>query len=107
MELISICFCLGAEVQVQEKLVDPKNHLLKPSTEFLESFAGVVGSKWPSLAVSLGLTEKEMEELKTENLSTQDSAGEMLTRWASRDEATYGLLCLKLRTISLFNYIRE
>ena len=97
---------LGADIQVQEKLLDRKNYSLKPSTEFLESFAGVVGSKWPSLAVSLGLSEKEMEELKTENLSTQDSAGEMLRRWASRDEATYGLLCQKVRTISLFNYVQ-
>lgn len=48
------------------KLLMKRNRSLKPDVEFLESFSVVVGSKWPSLAVSLSLNESEVEEAKEE-----------------------------------------
>ena len=69
---------------------------------FLESFAGVVGSKWPSLAASLSLSGDEMEEVRMEEGSPQDRALQMLKKWCSREDATYGQLCQALKTISLF-----
>ena len=85
--------------------MDPYNHDLKPDKEFLSAFADVVGSKWPSLATTLSLSEDEIKEMKrdSESLFRQDHAFLMLSRWASREDATYGQLCLKLKKISLFN----
>ena len=91
-------------MQLQEKLLEPQNHGLKPDVEFLCAFAGVVGSKWLSLATTLSLSESEIKEVKGEGLFQQDHALQMLEKWASREDATYGQLCRKLKTISLFQY---
>ena len=78
---------------------------VKLDEEFLHSLSGVVGSKWPTLAVSLALSEGEIKGLKGKvELSHQELALQMLRIWASREEATYGQLCHKLKTISLFQY---
>ena len=69
---------------------------------FLESFAGVVVSKWPSLAAFLSLSGDEIEEVRREEGSHQDLALQMLKKWCSREDATYGQLCQALKTISLF-----
>ena len=90
-------------MQLQKKLLEPCNYDLKPDKEFLSAFAGVVGSKWPSLATTLSLSEGEIEEVKKESLSQQDHAFLMLNKWASREDATYGQLCLKLKKIFLFS----
>ena len=79
-----------------------ENQVLKPDEEFLHSLSGLVGSRWRSLAVSLSLSE---EGLKGKvGLSQQELALRMLKTWASTKEATYGQLCQKLKTISLFQY---
>ena len=65
-------FCSGDVIGLQEKLLTPQYHDLKPDVEFLESFAGVVGSKWPSLAASLSLNDEEIEEVRKEGGSPQD-----------------------------------
>ena len=96
-----ILFCTGVAIQLQEKLLEPQNHGLKPDVEFLGAFAGVVGSKWPSLATTLSLTESEIK-VKGEGPSQQDHALQMLKKWASSEDATYGQLCQRLKTISLF-----
>ena len=76
---------------------------LKPDEAFLRSLSGEVGSRWPSLAVSLSLSEGEIEGLKEKvGLSQQELALQMLRVWVSGEEATYGQLCRKLKTISLF-----
>ena len=78
---------------------------LKPDEEFLHSLSGLLGSRWPSLAASLSLSEGKIEGLKGKvGLSQQELAFQMLKIWASREEATYGQLCCKLKTISLFQY---
>ena len=77
-----------------------KFHTLKPDGAFLKLFAGVLGYKWPSLAVSLSLSEQEIEEVKEGE--EEDQALDMLRKWVSREDATYGQLYQKLKTILLF-----
>ena len=93
----------GAHIHLQEKLLNQKTQALTPDEEFLCSLSGVVGSRWPSLALSLSLSEGKIEELKGKvGLSQQELALQMLKVWVSREEATYGHLCRHLKTISLF-----
>ena len=90
--------CVDVHIKLQEKLLAPQYRDLKPDEDFLSSFAGVVGCKWPSLAASLSLSE----EVRKEESSQRDQALQMLKLWAARDGATYGQLCQTLKTISLF-----
>ena len=99
----NLYFCSGDVIGLQEKLLAPQYHDLKPDVEFLESFAGVVGSKWPSLAASLSLSDEEIGEARKEGGSPQDCARQTLNKWSSREDATYGQLCQILETISLFH----
>ena len=92
---------LDLQVSIQEKLLDQRNHSLKPDVKFLKSFADIVGSKWPSLAASLSLSVGEIEEVR---LTQQDHALKMLTKWAAKEGATYGQLYLTLKTIPLFQH---
>ena len=73
-------------------------HSNKPDTEFLQSFAARVGSNWPSLAASLSLSKRAIEEVKTH----KDCALNMMKKWAAKEDATYGQLYQKLLAISLF-----
>ena len=86
--------------------MEQDGHKIKPDTKFLESFSVVVKSKWPSLAVSLGLSESEIQEVKEkgEGLSQIEHALQMLKKWVSRENATYGQLCQSLMAISLFQH---
>ena len=99
----NVCNCLGDVIGLQEKLLASQYHDLKPDVEFLESFAGVVGSKWPSLAASLFLNDEEIGEVRKDGGSPQDCARQTLNKWSSREDATYGQLCQMLVTISLFH----
>ena len=104
MIIIFILFYFkGVDVQFQEKLLNICNFNLKLDQKFLEVFSGIVGSKWPSLAFSLSLCESEIEELMGGSLSQQDYALQTLMKWVEREDATYGQLCQKLKTISLFS----
>ena len=95
----------GVHVQLQEQLLNRDNSTVKPDKKFLELFAEVVGSQWPSLAVSLSLEEDEMEDTRG-SCSQTNHAFTMLSRWASGGEdATFGKLCQILKTPSFFlNY---
>ena len=95
---------LGVQVQLQEKLLSRQNHSLKPDMEFLESFAGVVESNWPSLAISMSLSESEIEQVKGEGLTQEECALQMLKKWISKEGTTYGQLYKILWTIPLFQY---
>jgi hypothetical protein len=123
---ISYFLCnIGTDIQLQEKLISQDYHNIKPDKEFLEPFAGVVGSEWPSLAASLSLSDDEIEEVRRAGgsqshdpqgmlqydekgdtigvLSQQGHALLMLKKWASTGEsATYGQLFQALKTIPLF-----
>ena len=94
----------GDHIQLQKKLLDPMLQPITPDVEFLELFAGVVGSKWSSLACLLSLTSEEIEEVKTEE---EDRALLVLKKWSSKEGATYGQLCNRLKTISLFSMCRK
>ena len=92
---------LGVPIQLQSTLFDQENQSLRPDKQFLELLAGVVKSECPSLVPILSLTSKEMEEAKkNQKLSRSELSLQMLKQWATREEATYGLLCQKLKTIS-------
>ena len=83
--------------------MDPEKRSLRPDEQFLELLAGAVKSERPSLVSILSLTSAEMEEAKkNQKLSRSELSLQMLKKWATREEATYGLLCQKLKTISLF-----
>ena len=81
----------------------PEQRDLKPDKRFLELLAGEVGSKWPSLASALSLTSSEVEEVKKKH----SHALQMLQKWVEREDATYGQLCHKLKSIPLFQYGNE
>ena len=83
-------------ISLQEKLLEPQYHEVKPDVEFLESFADVVGSKWPSLAASLSMSGDEIEDMRKKGYSHIHCALQMLQKWISTEEATYGWLCERL-----------
>ena len=89
-------------MKLQSKLLGPEHQSLRPDEEFLQMFAGVVESKWPSLAVALGLREREMKEVKRSQGSPQHLALLMLRKWVSNEGATYGQLLQQLKKVSLF-----
>ena len=91
-------------IDLQKKLLDQQNHPLKPDAEFLQSFADVVGPKWPSLALSLSLSGDEIANVKEEGLTQQDCAVMMLKKWSAKEDATYGQLYLILLNIPLFQH---
>ena len=62
----------------------------------------MVGSKWPSLASSLSLSEEDVVDVKEEGLTQQDCAHKMLKKWSAKEGATYGQLYQILKTIPLF-----
>ena len=43
---------------LQEKLLEPQFFSAKPDEEFLQSLAGLVGSRWPSLALPVSERER-------------------------------------------------
>ena len=96
------CFTAGVHVQLQEKLLDQDNFSVKPDDEFLELFAGVVGSQWPSLAASLPLSEEEIMEVRQGDVSQRECVFKMLHKWVSTSDATYGQLRHRLMTFSMF-----
>ena len=90
---------------MQAKLLDSSNNSAKPDTAFLETFADIVGSHWPSLASALSLKEEEIEDVtkrEEEGLTPASQALHVLMTWVSKDAATYGELCHILKTIFLF-----
>ena len=94
---------VAPHVDLQKKLLDKQNHHLQPDAEFLQSFADVVESKWPSLASSLSLSGDEIANVKEEGLTQQDCALKML-KWSEKEDATYSQLYLILKTIPLFQH---
>ena len=97
-------YIIASHIDVQKKLLDQQNHHLKPDAEFVQSFADIVESKWPSLASSLSLSGDEITNVKEEGLSQQDCALKMLMKWSTKEDATYGRLCQVLKTIPLFQH---
>ena len=93
---------LGEPVGIQKKLLE--SEFAKPEEEFLQSFSSVVNSKWPYLAALLSLGGSEINEVRQEGegLSQSDHAFLMLSKWASREGATYGQLYERLKPATVF-----
>ena len=96
---------------MQECLLEKSDD--KPQDHFLRQFSDIVGSNWSILPTVLSLSAdviKEMLPLTEEGESmvvdtppqNSDRALQMLEKWSSRDDATYGQLCQRLKTIKLF-----
>ena len=94
-------YFIDEAIEIQGKLLDPRKSHLKPDNKFLQIFARVVGNHWPHLASQLSISTRDiMEELKRRGKSSPaDQALYMLQKWKSREEATYDLLCERLRTV--------
>ena len=92
-----------ADVPLQEKLLDPENTATAVDNEFLREFAVVVGYRWPSLASLLSFPTADVEQMKREVVGTPaEQALHMLRGWRRSREGTYGGLCARLKSISLF-----
>ena len=95
--------CYPVAVALQEKLLEPENTNAFVNDDFLKEFAAAVGSKWPSLASLLSFSTAEIEQTKRDILGDpKEQALHMLRAWRRREDATYGGLRKKLKTISLF-----
>ena len=104
---MNVFIYVGHLIEVEKKLLDSNCHAQKPDEEFLESLAGVVGSKWSSLASLLSLTSDEVQEVMKEEedeegLPPIDRALLILKKWISKEGSTYGQLYHSLKAISLF-----
>ena len=97
----NIFSCVGEAIAIQENLLDPLKSNSKPDDNFLQTFAKIVSNNWPHLSFQLSLSTRDiMEELKRkERLPPADQALYMLQKWKSKEEATYGLLYERLRTV--------
>ena len=103
VQIYSACLpVLGVAIELQEKLLSPQFQDSKPDLQFLESFAAVVGSKWPSLAAALSMSADEREGVRMEDGSHREYALWVLKKWCSREDSKYCQLKQALRTISLF-----
>ena len=86
------CVFVGVVICLQERLLSPQyrdltlNFESKDDMEFLESFAGVVGVKWPSLAASFSLSEEEIEEIREEENGEKERALLLFVKWATTGE---------------------
>ena len=104
--LITSSTFAGVAVQLQSKLLDEASRALKPDSDFLTSFAGVVGSNWSSLAASLSLSQEEMAEVKRKEDGEipNNHALHLLEVWALREDATHDKLYQALTSIPLLQY---
>ena len=90
-------------IKAQEHLLDPQKSHLKPDESFLQLFSTVVSDNWPYLSSVLSLSTRDiMEELKRrKRCSPANQALFMLQKWKLKEEATYGQLYERLRTVVL------
>ena len=84
--------------------MDPENTATAVDDEFLREFAEAVSDRWPSLASLLSFPTADVEQMKREVVGTPaEQALHMLRAWRRRSrEMTYGGLCARLKSISLF-----
>ena len=95
-------------VDLQDQLLEPENRDSplaqggERGEQFLREFAGVVGSRWPSLATVLSFTTEEIEEVKRDITgSLADQALHILRKWMEKvPGSTCGTLRDKLMTVS-------
>ena len=98
-------YFLGDVIVLQEKLLEPQYSNQKPDDGFLQSFAEIVGNRWPSLGSLLSLSPSDIEQIKKEKERVRaqtKQALHMLRKWNSRENASYGQLLESLKTVPLF-----
>ena len=101
--LVDYLHSTGVKLHIQEKLLESQYSSQKPDDDFLQSLARVIGNNWLLLSYLLSCPAHEVEfKTEEERTSQADQALHMLRRWASKEEATYGLLCERFKTVSLF-----
>lgn len=99
-----IYYSIGYIIALQEKLLEYQYSSQKPDDGFLQSFAEIVGNRWPSLASLLSLSPGDIEQIKRdkERVPQAKQALHMLRKWNSRESASYGQLLESLKTVPLF-----
>ena len=102
--IVDLLFLIGVIITLQEKLLESQYSSQKPDDVFLQSFAEVVGNRWPSLASLLSLSPSDIGQIKMEKerVSQAKQALHMLRKWNSRENASYGQLLESLKTVPLF-----
>ena len=101
------CLFVAHDITLQEKMLSADYQDLKPEEEFLVSFAGMLGSKWASLAAALSLSEEEVEECRRDGSCKEKQAYLALHKWALRDGATCKQLCRRLQTFEFVTFSKH
>ena len=96
-----IIFTLLTDVPLQDKILNEVNTHSRPDSNFLQSFAAIIGSRWQCLASPLSLTSEDIVSIKGADPTRQALA--MLQKWAASETATYGQLRERLCTLSVFH----
>ena len=99
----SFIFITGEIIGIQERLIEGHNQ--KPDDGFLQSFAGIIGNGWPSLASLLSLTAEDTEEIKTEQEEHRPLS--MLKKWSVKSDADFAQLLEKLQSMLLFDSVKS
>ena len=103
VSIVPFTFIAGEIVGIQERLFE--GHDQKPDDDFLQSFSGIIGNRWPSLASLLSLTAEDIEEIKIEREEHQPLS--MLKKWSVKVEANFAQLIAKLRSVLLFDSVNR
>ena len=92
-------------MNLQDKILSEDNSTVRPDSDFLQSFAAIVGSRWQCLASPLSLTSEDIVSIKRETRGAEPTrqALAMLQKWAASETATYGQLRERLCTLSVFH----
>ena len=93
------------DVLLQDIILCESNSTARPDSDFLHSFAAIIGSRWQCLASPLSLTSEDIVSIKRETRGAGPTrqALAMLQKWATSETATYGQLREKLCTLSVFH----
>ena len=94
-----------SDLPLQEMILSEDNSPMHPSSDFLQSFAAIIGSRWQCLASPLSLTSEDIVSIKRETRGAGPTrqALAMLEKWAASETATYGQLRERLCTLSVFH----
>ena len=93
------------DVPLQDEILNEMNTHCRPDSNFLQSFAAIIGSRWQCLASPLSLTSEDIVSIKRETRGAEPTrqALAMLQKWAASETATYGQLRERLCTLSVFH----
>ena len=92
------------DVPLQDKILNEVNTHSRPDSNFLQSFAAIIGSRWQCLASLLSLTSEDIVSIRRDTRGAEPTrqALAMLEKWVASETATYGQLRERLCTLSVF-----